>query len=216
MHGRVFSVFFRSVPVSFTSDLGHFITKWQKKWYQKYMRTVSKASFVEHVLLHYLCVWGSIQQQQWKSYVNFCCILSSQNIKKQNNNTMAKEKISKSNCSEAWQNNKTIQQYKMQLGKSNCFCTKTRRYKSKGLLGVQTGDSSLRQFPFNNRWVKLFIYSPLLLSFLLSSVCLFCLQSQKTRATWQEGQTQRHLRWWKENQRGDIIFIFSQKLCYTQ
>lgn len=55
---------------------------------------------------------------------------------------------------------------------SNCFCTKTRLYDTGGLVWVQRGDFSLRQFTFNNRWFKLFIYSPLLPSSLLSYVCL--------------------------------------------
>lgn len=41
---------------------------------------------------------------------------------------------------------------------------------------------------FNNGCVKLFIYSPLLPSSLLSSVCLLCFLSLEKRATWREGR----------------------------
>lgn len=90
--------------------------------------------------------------------------------------------------------------FMMQLEENRWFCTKTRWYKTKGLFGVQTGDSSLRQFTFNNGWVKLLIYSPLLLFF--PSFCLRALLS---------------LRWWKAaNQRGHIIFLFSHMWCHRQ
>lgn len=96
---------------------------------------------------------------------------------------------------------------------SNCFCTKTRLYNTGGLVGVQRGHSSLRQFTFNNRWVRLFIYSSLHPSSLLSSVCLLCFLSLKKRATWRErrgrSQVRSNFRWRKENHREEVLFSYA-------
>lgn len=111
---------FHSVPVSFTSR------------------------FVEIVLLHYLCVWCSIKQQQWKScelsqmwnHYNIFVLPNKMFVKK--NGKREAGKISKHNCSKAWQN-RHIKQYSntgRSLGKA-CFCTKTRQYKTRVCLGFR-------------------------------------------------------------------------------
>lgn len=58
--------------------------------------------------------------------------------------------------------------------KSSC---KTRLYNTEGFVGSRGEDVSLHWFTFNNRWLKLFIYSPL-----LSSVSLVC------NLNWKRGQ----------------------------
>lgn len=61
----------------------------------------------------------------------------------------------------------------------------------------------------------LFIYSPLLSSSLLSSVCLPCFLKNEG-GTWRErrrGQVQLHFRRWEGNHRGHIILISSQNWC---
>lgn len=94
-------------------------------------------------------------------------------------------------------------QYKwLKTTNKHCFCTKMRVYNIGGLAEV-----SHQQFTFNNRWIKLFIYSPPPIS--LSSVCSIFYPSLEKRGNsgGKAVQEQLHLRWCEENPRGNIIFL---------
>lgn len=101
-------------------------------------------------------------------------------------------------------------QYKwLKTTNKHCFCTKMRIYNTGGLAEVRGGDSSHQQFTFNNRWIKLFIYSPLLpFLFPLSACSIFYLSLEKSGNSGGKAvQEQLHLRWCEENPRGNIIFL---------
>lgn len=117
-----------------------------------------KASFVELVLWHY-----RLSSAKYSAVTQ-----SGREISKINSN--------KGFC--LWQNItiKIIQLYQKQL-----FLHQNKEYNTRVVARIQRGDPRLRQFTFNNRCVRLFIYSPLFHSSLLSSVCLIWFLSLKKK-----------------------------------